>query len=69
LGKAIFSINALSEVLLDYVDQFEGKVFLGKRAGFMDELDKELNALDKDRVTVGPINEIIDRFVETINLD
>ena len=69
LGKAIFSVKAFSEVLSDYADQFEGKVFLGKRAGFMDELDKDLDTLDKERVTVGPINKIIDRFVETIKLD
>lgn len=67
LGKAIFSIHALQEVLHDYEDQFVGPVFIGRRAGFMDELDVDLQKIDK--VVYGPINQIIDHFMNQINLD
>lgn len=70
LGKAVFSVNALKEVLNDYADQFDGKVFIGKRMGFMDELDKELHPLkETGKIEYGPINKIIDNFVNTIELD
>lgn len=70
LGKAVFSVDALKEVLNDYADQFDGKVFIGKRMGFMDELDKELHLLkETGKIEYGPINEIIDNFVNTIKLD
>ncbi|HNT67247.1 MAG TPA: type I-B CRISPR-associated protein Cas7/Cst2/DevR [bacterium] len=69
LGKAIFSIDALNEVLQDYADQFDGPVFIGRRAGFMDELDESLKNLDNTKVTCGPINQIIDRFVDQIRVD
>lgn len=69
LGKAVFSIEALKEVLADYADQFDGKVYLGRRSGFMDELDEKLKALPSEQVQYGPINQVIDAFVESINLD
>ncbi len=69
LGKAVFSIDALKEVLKDYQGQFIGKVFIGKRKGFMDELDEELVGLDNGQIEFGPINEMIDSFIETIKLD
>ena len=69
LGKAIFSIDALREVLSDFSDQFDGKVFIGRRSGFMDELDEKLKELPSSQVQYGPINKIVDEFVETINLD
>ncbi len=69
LGKPVLSIDALNEVLQDYVDQFEGPVYIGRRAGFMDELDEELKKLDSDKIIYGPINQIIDQFIDKIHVD
>lgn len=72
LGKAVFSIDALKEVLNDFSDQFEGKIYIGKRMGFMDELDSKLQELNdgKDcKIKFGPVNQIIDDFVNTISME
>ena len=41
----ILNIEGIKEVLNDYKDQFQGTVFIGKRSGFMDEYNEELEAL------------------------
>jgi CRISPR-associated protein Cst2 len=69
MGKPIFSVNALEEVLADYADQFTGSVFIGRRAGFMDELDESIRGLNSAQVQYGPINKIIDTFINQIELD
>jgi len=70
VGKAVFSINALQEVLKDYSEQFDGKIYIGRRAGFMDDLNKDLKTIaDSGHIEYGPVNEIIDSFVDTIQLD
>lgn len=66
LGKAVFSVNALQEVINDFNDQFSGPVYVGRRSGFMDDLDEELKALNS--IEYGAINEIIDRFINSIKL-
>ncbi len=73
LGKPVFSVAALKEVLEDYREQFIGNVYIGRRKGFMDELDEELRSLQDDGgltpgVTYGSVNQIIDQFVQTITL-
>lgn len=69
-GIAKFSIEALKEVINDYADQFEGKIFIGKRKGFMDELDEKLAILKNEgKIEFGPVNQIIDEFVKTVKLD
>ena len=70
-GEAVFSLDALKEVLNDYKDYFEGRVYIGRRSGFMDELDEELSKLAKENTTVvlGTVNEVIDQFVENITLE
>lgn len=66
--EIILNINALKEVLKEYKDQFVGKVFVGRRAGFFDVHDESLKALenlerkDYPEVKVGAINEMIDQF-------
>ena len=71
LGLPVFSTEALKEVLADYKNQFIGPVFIGKRKGFMDELDEQLQLLKKEFafVSVAPINESIDEFVNSIKLE
>jgi CRISPR-associated protein Cst2 len=65
----VLNIEGLSEVLNDYKDNFIGKVFIGKRAGFFDddsdtlaELQTKFNGL----VVYGSVNEMIDEFCEQI---
>jgi len=68
-GIAKFSIEALEEILADYKDQFEGKVCVGKRKGFMDDLDEKLQSLQREgRIVFGPVNKTIDNFVKEITL-
>ncbi len=66
--EIILNINALKEVLKEYKDQFVGKVFIGRRAGFFDVHEENLKALESlekkeyPEVKVGAINEMIDQF-------
>jgi CRISPR-associated protein Cst2 len=70
-GKAVFSVEALKEILKDYQKQFCGKLFIGKRAGFMDELDEKLKSLvaENPLIEYGPVNEMIEKFVSTITVE
>lgn len=68
-GIAKFSVDALDEIINDYSDQFDGDIFIGKRKGFMDEIEDKLQKLANDgKVKFGPVNSIIDEFVNTIKL-
>jgi len=71
LGKTVFSIDALKQVYEDYQTQIEGKIFIGKRAGFMDELDNDFVKLtsENDSFFYGSVNEAIDQYVKTIKLE
>ena len=44
-GVGKLSIDALREVITDYADRFCDAIYIGRRSGFMDELDEELNDL------------------------
>lgn len=68
LGKPVFSIDALVEILEEYKEQFVGKIYVGKRKGFMDEIDEHLSNLTGKRVQYGPVNAVIDEFVKSITL-
>lgn len=64
-----FSGSALREVLNEYKNTFVGKVFIGRRAGFFDDYDKDLNAIReeyKDLVEYGPVNAMIDAYCEQL---
>jgi len=68
-GIARFSVDALEEVINDYSDQFIGKIYVGKRKGFMDDIEEELQKLaGKEKIKFGPVNQIIDEFMNTITL-
>ncbi|MBN2103632.1 type I-B CRISPR-associated protein Cas7/Cst2/DevR [bacterium] len=69
LGKTVFSTEALRQVLNDYRSQIEGKIFVGKRVGFMDEFHEDLNKLENDSFYYGSVNETIDNYIETIKLE
>ncbi|MBN2396668.1 MAG: type I-B CRISPR-associated protein Cas7/Cst2/DevR [Candidatus Atribacteria bacterium] len=68
-GIAKFSVEALEEIMTDYSDQFIGKIYVGKRKGFMDEIEEGLQKLaNEGKIKFGPVNSIIDDFVKTIKL-
>lgn len=69
--KVYLNIDGIKEVLKDYKDQFEGKIFIGRRSGFLDEYNgalKELESLDAEypEVQIGSINETIDNYCEQL---
>jgi CRISPR-associated protein Cst2 len=66
---ATLDIEALKEVIVDYRDDFKGKIFIGKRAGFLDEKKDELIQLVKEfpeLIEVKTINEAIDMYCEQL---
>jgi len=69
LGKAVFSINALNQITNDYQSQFDGKIYVGRRSGFMDELEDALKQLNSNQYFYGSVNEAIDKYVDSIKLD
>ncbi|MBW2119763.1 MAG: hypothetical protein JRH09_17835 [Deltaproteobacteria bacterium] len=67
LGKPVFSIDALKQVVKDYNDRIVGKVYIGRRKGFMDELEESLQEYGKDdRIIYGSVNEAIRAYVEEV---
>ncbi|MYC75258.1 type I-B CRISPR-associated protein Cas7/Cst2/DevR [Candidatus Poribacteria bacterium] len=44
-GIGAFSIEALIEIIDDYADRFCDAIYVGRRSGFMDELDDDLREL------------------------
>ena len=69
LGSAVFSINALKEVIEEYKSDIDGKVYVGKREGFMDELKEDFEKLKNNgEIEFGPVNEIIDKFANQLRL-
>lgn len=63
---AVLSIAAIKEVLEDYKDQIIGKVFIGKRSGFMDEINADLQTLISDNVIVTTVNQAIDDYCKQL---
>lgn len=62
---ATLDIEALAEVVKDYRGDFEGKIFIGKRAGFMDEKNDALTKLQEenaDLIELKTVNEAIDAY-------
>ena len=72
-GEAIVSLDALEEVIQDYSENLLTDIYIGRRKGFMDELDDDLrkfvekyNQQDGKKIIYGSINEIIESFTEKI---
>lgn len=68
-GIPKFSFEALKEVVKDYQDIFETKVYIGHRTGFMDELKEDFIKLSEESpefFIYGTPNEIIDQFIEEL---
>ncbi|MGA1824539.1 MAG: type I-B CRISPR-associated protein Cas7/Cst2/DevR [bacterium] len=68
-GKAVFSVKALEQVCKDFEDQFKGKIYIGRRAGFMDDVDNDLHQLDSEHYFYESVNKAIDEYIGSIQLD
>jgi len=67
LGKPLFSIDALKQVVDDYEERIIGKVYIGRRKGFMDELEEGLKAYGSDdKIFYGSVNEAIKSYVTEV---
>jgi CRISPR-associated protein Cst2 len=66
--EAMFSIEALRDVLKDYQKNFLGKIYIGRRVGFMDHLQEPLTALaaENNSVVVASIGEVLTIFAEQV---
>ncbi|GAB4044035.1 type I-B CRISPR-associated protein Cas7/Cst2/DevR [Spirosoma jeollabukense] len=65
--RVMLNLEGLKEVLKDYKEQFIGKIFIGKRSGFLNDYNDELKELltlgaDYPAVQLGTINEVIDAY-------
>jgi len=59
------SIQSLKQVISDYKNEFEGKVFIGRRHGFFDAYDGalfELSDNNKDTMFYGSISDAIEAY-------
>lgn len=65
---ADLNVDALREVIRDYEANFQGNIFIGIRAGFMDEKAAELRALESEFtfVKVTTVNAAIDAYCELV---
>lgn len=71
-GEALVDIEALKDVISDYSDILLTDIYIGRRKGFMEELDPVFKALTEKyagngrKVIYGSINEMVDSFVQTL---
>jgi CRISPR-associated protein Cst2 len=62
---ARFHVDAFKETLKDYADRIQGKVYVGRRNGFMDQLHETLQSLaeQSERLEYGSVRTIIESYV------
>lgn len=71
-GEALINIDGLNEVINDYSKNLLSDIYIGRRKGFMDNMDNDLLKLVENhkqserKVVYGSINEIVKSFVEKI---
>lgn len=70
-GVGELSLEALREVMEDYADRFLDSIYIGRRAGFMDNLDDELRELASDttlprEVVYDSPNKVITQLAEKL---
>jgi CRISPR-associated protein Cas7/Cst2/DevR, subtype I-B/TNEAP len=67
--QVVLNIDGIEEVLNDYKDTIEGKVFIGKEVAFLMTEIPSLNQIKEkfsDLVEIGSINEMIDAYCEQL---
>jgi CRISPR-associated protein Cst2 len=67
-GEATIDIDALKEVLDEYKDVLLTDVYIGRRKGFMDNLEDDITELanDNENINSGTIKETVDQFSNKI---
>jgi len=71
-GEATINLEALKDTLKDYSDILLTDIYIGRRKGFMDELDSELWELAAEfgengkKIIYGSLKETVDAFTEKI---
>ena len=67
-GVGELSIDALREVMDDYKDRFCDAIYIGRRSGFMDELDEDLSALasDNSEIVYDSPNKVITQLSQKL---
>lgn len=61
----VLNLDGLKEVMNDYKDQFQGKIFIGARNGFLDKEDiaaLEVLAKNFDNVEFSSVNDAVDNY-------
>jgi CRISPR-associated protein Cst2 len=67
-GQGELSIPALRQVIADYKDRFLDSIYIGRRAGFMDELDESLRELAEDEsVIYDSPNQVVVQLVDGLS--
>ncbi len=66
--EMILSLEALEEVMTEYKECIKTNIYIGKRKGFLDEMDEQLMTFAKDHtnVTYGSMNDTIQQFTTKI---
>lgn len=67
--KAVLNIDGIKEIIEEYKDHFKGKIFIGRRSGFMNECDNELQMLSKENKSIieyTSVNSAIDKYIEQL---
>ena len=70
-GVGELSLDALRQIIDDYADRFCDAIYIGRRSGFMDELDESLCALVDDtslpcEIVYDSPNQVISQLVEKL---
>jgi len=66
---AVLNMEGLREIINDYRETFEGKIYIGKRSGFFDDNNDDLKKLCEDfndLVVLSPVNEAIEKYCEQV---
>lgn len=71
-GAATVNVDALKEILAAYKDRLATDVFIGRRAGFMDDHAERLEALAGQenglpKIHVGEVNRMIEEFAGSMS--
>jgi CRISPR-associated protein Cst2 len=68
-AEPVIDIEALKEVITEYSDCCLTDIYIGRRKGFMDDLDEDITkfAEENANIKVGTIKEAVDQFSENIS--
>lgn len=68
-GRGELSIEALRQVIADYERRFLDSIYIGRREGFMDELDEPLRRLvEADSVIYGSPTQVVARLADKLSV-